>query len=127
MNYRSPSEGLILVSIYHFICGLGNLAIMCLIGFFGLIAAAAATGQNGSDASGSILIAFFALLGAGIFFVLALANLIAGWGLLQRRGWAHITAMVLAVFRLPNIPFGTAAGILIIWYLLTPEAQAQFA
>ncbi len=127
MSYRSPSEGLILVSIYHFICGLGNLAIMCVIGFFGFIAAVNAPAQSSSDAGGSVLIAFFALLGAGIFFVLALANLITGWGLLQRRPWARIAAMVLAVFRLPNIPFGTAAGILIIWYLLTPEAQAQFA
>jgi hypothetical protein len=42
--------------------------------------------------------------------------LVAGWGLLERRPWGRILAIVVAFLSLLKIPFGTALGI---WTLAT--------
>src|SRR5262249_16894483 len=40
--------------------------------------------------------------------VTGVAGVAVGWGLLQRRGWARIAAIVLGVLALFHFPFGTA-------------------
>ena len=64
----------------------------------------------------------------GLFVVLVLAavNIAASIGLLRLRAWGRILAMVLAALGLLAFPVGTIIGALIIWYLLTPEAQEAF-
>jgi hypothetical protein len=44
----------------------------------------------------------------GLFAVLALPSIIAGWGLFAGKSWARPLSLVLAILHLPNIPFGTA-------------------
>jgi hypothetical protein len=58
----------------------------------------------------------------GLFAVLALPSIIAGWGLFAGKSWARPLTLVLAILHLPNIPFGTALGIYSMWALLNPEA-----
>ncbi len=66
--------------------------------------------------------------GVGGFFVLVSApEVIAGIGLLKRRGWARILALILAVLDLMQIPIGTAIGIYVIWVLLNDETAKLFA
>jgi hypothetical protein len=66
--------------------------------------------------------------GVGGFFVLVSApEVIAGIGLLRRRGWARILALILAVLDLMQIPIGTAIGIYVIWVLLNDETAQLFA
>jgi hypothetical protein len=61
--------------------------------------------------------------------VLAKAALgfIAGWGLIQREGWARIVVLVLAFVSLFNIPFGTAVGVYTLWVLLPVQSEADYA
>lgn len=56
--------------------------------------------------------------------VMASLSLVVGYGLLTRRSWARIFAIVLAVFALFKIPFGTALGIYTLW-VLAPTASAM--
>ena len=49
-------------------------------------------------------------------FAAALA-LIAGYGLLNRRPWGRIVAIIVAILALINFPFGTALGIYTLWVL----------
>jgi hypothetical protein len=42
--------------------------------------------------------------------------LLAGWGLMERRQWGRVVAIVAAIFSLIRIPIGTALGI---WTLVT--------
>lgn len=61
------------------------------------------------------------------FFITSAPKLIAGIGLLKRRSWARILALILAIFDLIQIPIGTAIGIYVIWVLLNNETAKLFA
>lgn len=54
-------------------------------------------------------------------FVAALA-LIAGIGLLNRRPWGRVVAIIVAILTLVKFPFGTALGIYTLW-VLAPGAS----
>lgn len=61
-----------------------------------------------------------------ILLVIAVPYLLAGWGLLQRREWARVLALVLGALALFSVPIGTALGVYALWALTRPEAQATF-
>jgi hypothetical protein len=61
------------------------------------------------------------------FFITSVPGLIAGIGLLKRKSWARILALILAIPNLMNIPIGTAIGIYVIWVLLNEETAKLFA
>ncbi|MBA7620055.1 Serine/threonine-protein kinase PknD [subsurface metagenome] len=61
------------------------------------------------------------------FFITSAPKLITGIGLLKRRSWARILALILAIPDLMNIPIGTAIGIYVIWVLLNNETAQLFA
>jgi hypothetical protein len=65
------------------------------------------------------------LLG-GLFMVLALIGFLAGWGLLERRPWARVLVIVLAILNLFGIPFGTALGIYSLWVLLPADSEREY-
>ncbi len=122
------SETLTLIAVYHLICGLGNLLVVCLFLFLPLIVGLSVGGSpSRDDATATAVVAVIGLIMGGIFLVLAVANFAAGWGLWQRREWARLTAIVLSVLRLINFPVGTVIGGLIIWFLLQPQGRAEFA
>jgi hypothetical protein len=94
----------------------------------------------------TIFVGGFAILGAlegdpvplglasiigGVFAVImaiaALPNLLAGYGLLKRRQWGRVLAIIVAVIDLPAFPFGTALGIYTLSILLHAETQALFS
>lgn len=69
-------------------------------------------GPLGPEFFGPALVRF-----AGIMVVARAAlALVAGWGLLERRPWGRIVAIVAAFLSLLKFPFGTALGI---WTLVT--------
>jgi len=59
--------------------------------------------------------------------VLALPGLIAGYGLLKRRMWGRVLAIVVAFFGLINFPIGTAISIYALFVLLQNAATDYFA
>jgi len=71
--------------------------------------------------SGGLMIAGF---WAGIF---AVADLVAAWGLFERRSWARILALVIGFLALIRFPFGTALGIYTIWVLFPSYAAQEYA
>jgi hypothetical protein len=62
----------------------------------------------------------------GAFLISGILGLIAGWGLLERRPWARMLAIVLGCFQLVNLPFGTALGIYTLWTLLPAAAEQEY-
>ena len=67
---------------------------------------------------------FWGILGGG---VVSLLTTVLALTLNTAGAPAWLAALVLAAFRLLNIPLGTAAGALIIWYLTQPQVRAEFA
>lgn len=58
--------------------------------------------------------------------ILSLPGLVAGIGLVQRRSWARILALIVAFFNLAWFPIGTIISAYIFWVLLQDEAQSYF-
>jgi len=62
------------------------------------------------------------LLGA-----LSLPGLAAGYGLITRKPWARVLAIVVGVLGLLNVPIGTCVGLYALWVLAPTRAQDYFA
>ena len=60
-----------------------------------------------------------------IFFV-CLIGVAVGWGLLERRHWARIRAIVFGALALLNIPFGTALGVYTLYVLVPEESEREY-
>ena len=78
---------------------------------------------NVPDAGDSLL----ASAGAVCFFVPGvIAYILAGYGLLNYKGWARILAMILAILNLILFPIGTAIGIYTLIIMFNKETVALF-
>ena len=67
-------------------------------------------------------------LSTGSFLVvLGAPGLVAGYGLLKRRPWSRMMALVLGILNLINIPLGTMMGVYTLWVLLDDRAADYFA
>jgi hypothetical protein len=62
----------------------------------------------------------------GSLFVVALAGILVGWGLLKHEPWARTAAIVLGFVSLLHPPFGTALGIYTLWVLLSDQGGAEY-
>lgn len=94
--------------------GLGLFLLMVGLGIF-----------NG-DPRTATLFTFMGIFLAGAMSLLALPGIIAGYGLLKRRPWARMVAVVLGILGLVNVPLGTALGIYTLWVLFRPDAARLF-
>jgi ABC-type spermidine/putrescine transport system permease subunit I len=56
----------------------------------------------------------------------AAAAFLAAWGLLQRKPWARMLALILGFLALLHFPLGTALGIYTIWVFLTGNAEHDY-
>ena len=65
--------------------------------------------------------------GMGIFVaILTAISFLAGYGLLKRRPWARVLAIVLGFLALLHIPLGTALGIYTLIVLLPASAGQEY-
>ena len=62
----------------------------------------------------------------GLVLLKAVAGFFAGWGLLQREGWARVVALIVAFISLFNVPIGTAIGIYTLWVLLPTQSDDEY-
>lgn len=63
----------------------------------------------------------------GIFILLKGAlGMAAGFGLVQREGWARVAALVVAFISLFNMPIGTALGIYTLWVLMGANGDQEY-
>jgi len=69
--------------------------------------------------------AIFPAIGMVLFFT-AIVGFACGWGLLQRKSWARVLALVLAALALLDPPFGTALGIYTLWVLLPSGSEQEY-
>jgi hypothetical protein len=67
----------------------------------------------------------FMIIGS-IFLFIGAAELLVGWGLMQRQPWARTGAIVVGVLALIHPPFGTLLGIYTLWVLLSRNADVEY-
>jgi hypothetical protein len=106
---------------------LGLAAALCVLVAGVGVGGAAGAAANGNDERVA------ALFGGGMMMIVAafigllsIPNIIAGWGLLKRKPWARVLAIVLACLSLLNMPIGTAIGAYSLWVLLNDETRRLF-
>lgn len=63
----------------------------------------------------------------GLLIALAVPGIVAGYGLLVRKAWARILALVVGFLGLVNFPIGTAIGAYTFFVLLQESANEYFA
>ena len=66
------------------------------------------------------------LIIGGTLLILGAGGLFVGWGLINRRPWARIVAIILGVLALFHPIVGTALGIYTLWVLLSHDAEHQY-
>lgn len=117
-----------ILAILHIVLGgLGVLAALLIMAFFGGLAGIAHMADESGD--GMVAGGVLGLIGAAAFFVLlllSLPGLITGIGLLTFQPWARILGIIISALDLPGFPFHTALGIYGLWVLLSNEGAALF-
>jgi hypothetical protein len=106
-----------LVGILHTVySGIGILiAIACFVLLSGI-------GWFSGDPTALGILTVVGSVIAVFLTVVSVPGLIAGIGLLKRRPWARILAIVVSCLDLFNIPFGTALGVYTFYVLMNDEA-----
>ena len=106
---------------------LGVIGIIAAIAFFALGAGTAATILSQDDSNEARVGAAWAggciTFIAAMFGIMAIPSIIAGWGLQQRKSWARILTIILAILSLPQFPVGTAIGVYALVILFNEESK----
>jgi hypothetical protein len=115
------------LGVLHIALGaLGLIGALVLILVFG--GAAGIVGASG-DPEAAAAVPIIGITGTAlVIFVVAtsLPGVIIGIGLLQFRSWARIGGLVLSIFDLIWIPFGTILGVYGLWVLLSKDTERAF-
>ena len=61
-----------------------------------------------------------------VLLILALPELLGGWGLLRRQSWSRILIIVLSIITVFGFPIGTLIGGYSLWVLFNEEAKREF-
>ena len=62
----------------------------------------------------------------GFLVAVGLPGMLAGWGILERRPWARVLAIVVAILLLFAVPIGTVIGLYALWVLTNEGADRYF-
>ncbi|MCD6289279.1 MAG: hypothetical protein J7M34_02155 [Anaerolineae bacterium] len=122
---KQRPDGVLIIALYHFAVGALALIGLCVLLSIPVIVALAA-GNDPNARNVVPIVGVFMVMGAGLLFVVAIANLATGWGLWRMAEWGRVAAIVLSIFRLLNFPVGTVIGGLMIWYLLQQPVVEAF-
>ena len=78
-------------------------------------------GKSIGDATANIALSSIGMGVGAILLIISLPGVIAGLGLIYRKSWSRILALIVCAIKLFNIPFGTAIGIYGFWVLMQDE------
>src|SRR5438132_2131998 len=85
-------------------------ALLVLCGLFLMFIIGGSSFLSG-DRQAALIGGGVGLFVGGLFLILAIPGIFAGFGLLKFKPWARILAIILGVLNILNFPFGTALGI----------------
>jgi len=122
MNQRNlenhvPIVGWVHIAIHAINIFIGLAVFMLLFGI----------GFATGEAEAGLILTVVGIFVGVILVALALPGIIAGYGLLKRKSWGRMLAIIVAILGLLNFPLGTAVGIYSLWVLLPEDAAPYFA
>jgi hypothetical protein len=124
MNQLSERQLQVHIPIVAWLLIVGH-AIFLLVGAF-VFVLLTSIGVSVHDPVAPTILLIVGTAVAALLGLLAVPGLVAGFGLLARKSWARILAIVVAILGLLNFPLGTLIGLYVIWVLLQDAANAYF-
>jgi hypothetical protein len=109
---------------------LGALLLVFAAALTVVLTGAAGIASASRDPGASAALPIIGLTGmalVGVMILLALPAVVIGTGLVRFRPWARIAGIVVAIFDLLWIPFGTILGVYGLWVLFSRAAEQLFA
>lgn len=111
------------IGILHLIYGGFSLLIMIGMSILlGTVFGVAAARDDFPPVAVIIILAFFLVF----YVILSLPSFLAGYGLLKRRVWAKVMAIIAAVLAAMSFPFGTALCVYTLWFLFSDQGRALY-
>jgi len=104
--------------VYHAIGVVAGFGIFFLLAGIGIVS---------GEVQAAGILTVIGLVISIMLIALSAPGIVAGVGLLARKRWARIVAIVLGVLHLFEFPFGTAVGAYTLWVLMNADVQADFA
>ncbi len=112
------------VTILGWLLIVGHLVYLAIGGFLFMLLTGVGVASGEAEAMRVLGVVGTSL---GVFLAaLAVPGLLAGYGLLTRKTWGRVLAVVVAVLGLIHFPIGTAIGIYALWVLLQTSATEYF-
>jgi hypothetical protein len=99
--------------------------IVLLIGIAGFVVLTG-IGAISGDSTALGVLGLIGTIGLALMGLLAVPSVIAGIGLLMRKEWGRILALVVGILSLIDIPLGTALGAYTIWVLMDAGGRQVF-
>ena len=94
--------------------------------FFGVGVIAAMLSTPGPDGPPAVFLVIMTLFMAVFFGAFTLPSFIAGYGLLKRKKWAKVWAIIAAVLAGGQFPMGTAVTVYTFWFLFSEPGKQWF-
>lgn len=87
----------------------------------------AGIGVASGDADARVVLSLVGTFLGLMMAALSAPGLLSGYGLLQRKSWGRVLAIVVGALNLMNIPLGTILGVYTLYVLLPEPAGDYFA
>lgn len=114
----APQDHNKLLGVLHLVYGgFNTLIALFVVAMFGV---AAAVGRE------PVMFIVLILVSLVFYTLLILPSLLAGYGLLKRKRWAKVMAMISAVVAALNFPHGTALCVYTFWFLTGDAGKAVY-
>ena len=94
--------------------------------FFGATMIAAILAEPGPGKPPAVMFVFMLVFMAVMFSLFTLPSFIAGYGLLKRKKWAKVWAIISAVLAGGQFPMGTAVTVYTFWFLFSEPGKQLF-
>lgn len=116
MAVHAPILGWILIALHLLTLMIAGLVFVVLMAVVPVV----------NDAQAASILPLVAIGVAGFLTLLALPGILAGVGLLARKRWGQILALIVALFGLLNFPIGTLIGVYAFFVLAQNAASTYF-
>ena len=121
----TPQDHNKVLGIMHLIYG-GFFALMTILMFFMAIFLGGIFSSLPQDPNAPPAAFIWGILAfmVAIYGFLSVPSLVAGYGMLKRRSWARVAAIVASVLSAISFPFGTALCVYSLWFLFGDAGKA---
>lgn len=95
----------------------GGFQLLLALAMFAISYVISLAPQNPNDPPPVFFYAMFGFM-AFLYLLFGVPSVVAGYGMLKKKSWARIAAIVAGVVSAMNVPIGTAACVYVLWFFM---------